>query len=111
MAFLYATEVAGMDAKESAAAATMFCNQFRSYERLSPGLQEDLRKTRAVHSAGGILAANAFAGAADGKEGREKAGVAGDKGELGIAVEQVHPCLRVHPETGRTMLYLFLACG
>ncbi len=40
LAFLYATEVGGIGGEEeSLRAATVFANQFRTYERLSPGLQ------------------------------------------------------------------------
>ena len=63
---------------------TMFCNQYRSYNRLSPGLQHLLRDLRAEFT-GARLAA--LAGSDE-------------------VPSTFHPVVRTHPETGHKSIYL-----
>lgn len=90
---------------------TCFANCQKAYETLSPGLKQFLERTRAVHSGKGLLTATRgggrnssgnFVGSKDGV----KFGAENEK-ELGVPVETLHPCVRVHPESKRPGLYLY----
>jgi len=79
---------------------TLWSNQELAFDRLSEGLKAMLRRLRAVHSAG-----NAYA--ADGFLARTAAGrtMQIDTNDDALA-EQVHPVVRVHPDTGREALFV-----
>ncbi|MDX1650342.1 MAG: TauD/TfdA family dioxygenase [Myxococcota bacterium] len=66
---------------------TMFANQHRAFERLSPGMQRLLEGLRAVHTGRGLAAVT---------------GKGDDWREHG----QLHPVVRTHPETGRKALFV-----
>jgi taurine dioxygenase len=91
---------------------TQFCNLHAGYESLSHGLQRLLGTLRAVHTGVRFLYkpdgenrenrlyhAVAAAGSAGSDEERSLT-------ELGTPMEQLHPCVRVHPETGRLALMI-----
>ena len=87
LALLYARQPLEMEGVDE---DTCYSNSYRAYENLSRGLQEFLRTRRAVHKA-------AFFNSYNGK-GQPKGATAS---ELGIPLEQLHPCVRTHPETGK----------
>lgn len=78
---------------------TMWSDQERSFETLSPGLRDTLRGLRFVHSAG-------WAYSADGVLARTAAGrtMTIHTSDEALA-EQVHPAVTVHPNTGREALF------
>lgn len=77
---------------------TLFANQYRAYETLSPGMQEMLSGLTAIHSARGPFA----------PEGRSKSNWKNMHVETSEKAfeEQEHPVIRTHPETGRKMLFV-----
>lgn len=85
---------------------TLFSSSYAAYESLSPGLRAFLQSTRAVHSGAFLL--NPRYGAKN-YEGKNNAGAAyrseGGDG-FDIPIEQLHPCVRKHPETGRPCLFV-----
>ena len=76
---------------------TMFANQYRAFETLSPAMQELLTPLRAVNS-------SAMADVSKTREDRVR-GMEGDARDY----EAVHPVVRTHPETGRQALYVNVA--
>ena len=70
----------------SAGGDTMFANQYAAFETLSPGLQQTLRGLRAIHSGEGLWR---ISGA-----------------DPAQAPRTPQPVAMVHPETGRTALYV-----
>lgn len=86
---------------------TCYCNIHKAYEQLSPGMKEWLGRTRAVHSAALFL--NGFDFKADRPSGLDALGRSFEersKAELGIPLETIHPCVRLHPETGQPTLFV-----
>ncbi len=78
---------------------TLFANQYRAYESLSPGLREMLDGLRAVNSA------------AKGRAMQSRDDRIADAG-TGLAAETMtaeHPVVRTHPETGRKALFVSTA--
>jgi len=81
---------------------TLFANQYRAYETLSPGMRRMLEGLRAVHTARHIY----------GLAGRTTDTY--NKGQNAMAIlpsaqahgEVDHPVVRTHPETGRKCLYV-----
>lgn len=65
---------------------TMFANQYAAFEALSPGMQRMLRGLRAVHSGEGYYRLTGL--------------------DPADAPETAQPVALVHPETGRTALYV-----
>jgi sulfonate dioxygenase len=82
--FLYALDV------PEAGGDTLFSNQVKAYERLSPAFQERLAGLKAVHS------------------GFEQATAAEQKGSFvrRAPVSSIHPLVRTHPATGEKALYI-----
>ncbi|KIX02646.1 uncharacterized protein Z518_08588 [Rhinocladiella mackenziei CBS 650.93] len=82
--FLYALDV------PDAGGDTLFVNQAKAYERLSPAFRERLTGLRAVHS------------------GYEQATSAANKGSTirRNPVSSIHPVVRTHPATGEKALYV-----
>ncbi|MDH3685411.1 MAG: TauD/TfdA family dioxygenase, partial [Myxococcales bacterium] len=78
---LYALEV------PDAGGDTLFANQHKAYERLSPGLKRMLDGLRAIHT-GKLL------------------GALSGEGERWKQHGQAHPVVRTHPETGRKALFV-----
>jgi taurine dioxygenase len=76
---------------------TMFANQYRAFETLSPGLQEVLEPLRAINS-------SALADVSKTREDRMR----GQEGDSHDYVAS-HPVVRTHPETGRKALYVNVA--
>jgi taurine dioxygenase len=79
---------------------TMFANQYKAFEALSPALQEVLLPLRAINS-------SAMADVSKTREDRLR-GQDLD-GEAGRDYEASHPVVRTHPETGRKALYVNVA--
>ncbi|KIW57097.1 hypothetical protein PV05_05696 [Exophiala xenobiotica] len=82
--FLYALDVPG------AGGDTLFVNQAKAYERLSPAFRERLAGLQAVHS------------------GYEQATSALNRGSIvrRDPVSSIHPVVRTHPATGEKALYV-----
>lgn len=82
--FLYALDV------PKAGGDTLFVNQVKAYERLSPAFRERLAGLKAVHS------------------GFEQAASAKAKGSIyrREPVSSIHPLVRTHPATGEKALYV-----
>ncbi len=79
---------------------TLFANQIAAWEALSPQLQARLQDKQGVHSARRGYARDGMYGERD--QGRSMAIRFGDD----ALATQLHPIARVHPETGRTALYV-----
>ena len=79
---------------------TLFANQYAAWEALSPAMQALLRDKRGIHSARRGYARDGMYGERD--AGRSMAIRYGDD----ALATQAHPIARVHPETGRTALYV-----
>lgn len=85
---------------------TCFCNMYKAYDSLSPGLRGFLEPRRAVHSGGYLIDPKS-----KNKNYRNRDGTihgAQSEEEMGMAVEQLHPCVRIHPETKKPLLYVNL---
>lgn len=82
--FLYALDV------PKAGGDTLFVNQAKAYERLSPAFRERLAGLQAVHS------------------GYEQATAAQNRGSFvrRNPVSSIHPLVRTHPATGEKALYV-----
>ncbi|ETN46754.1 uncharacterized protein HMPREF1541_00943 [Cyphellophora europaea CBS 101466] len=82
--FLYSLDV------PDAGGDTIFANQAKAYERLSPAFRERLEGLKALHS------------------GYEQAGAAEAKGTFvrRAPVSSIHPLVRTHPATGEKALYV-----
>ena len=79
---------------------TLFANQYDAWEALPAALKTNLREAMAVHSARRGYAPSGRYGAKD--QGRSMAIVYSDS----AMATQLQPVARVHPETGRTALYV-----
>jgi taurine dioxygenase len=71
---------------------TMFCNMYKAYESLSPGLRATLDPLKAVHSAAQLQRRN-------------------NAKSYNIPIKEIpppviHPVIRTHPETGRRALFV-----
>lgn len=100
---------------------TSFCNMYRAYEFLSPGLRDFLGRTRVINTMqqyrGGrndLLAIKNKQIVDDPEKAKKRITFGSLDGGIGdpteaevfrIPVEQLHPCVRQHPETGRLSLY------
>jgi len=72
---------------------TMFCNMYKAFESLSPGLQKTLQSLSGVHSAESLQARNNENGT-DAKPIQD------------IPPPSIHPIVRIHPESNRKSLYI-----
>ena len=79
---------------------TLFANQYDAWDALEPDLQALLRGRQGVHSAGVGYSRDGLYGEKD--KGRSMA-IRWDDSALAT---QLQPIARVHPETGRTALYV-----
>ena len=79
---------------------TLFANQYAAWDALSPAMQALLRDKQGIHSARRGYARDGMYGERD--AGRSMAIRYGDD----AMATQSHPIARVHPETGRTALYV-----
>ncbi len=79
---------------------TLFASQYAAWEALSPAMQALLRPLQGVHSARRGYAPQGRYGAGD--VGRSMA-IRYDESAMAT---QTHPIARVHPETGRTALFV-----
>jgi len=79
---------------------TLFANQYLAWEALSPAMQALLRDKQGIHSARRGYARDGMYGERD--AGRSMAIRYGDD----ALATQPHPIARVHPETGRTALFV-----
>lgn len=79
---------------------TLFANQYAAWEALSPAMQALLRDKQGIHSARRGYARDGMYGERD--AGRSMAIRYGDD----ALATQTHPIARVHPETGRTALFV-----
>lgn len=79
---------------------TLFANQYAAWEALSPAMQALLKDKQGVHSARRGYAKNGRYG--EGDKGRSMA-IRFDDSALAT---QTQPIARVHPETGRTALFV-----
>lgn len=79
---------------------TLFANQYAAWDALSPAMQALLRDKQGVHSARRGYAKNGRYG--EGDKGRSMA-IRFDDSALAT---QTQPIARVHPETGRTALFV-----
>ena len=72
---------------------TLFCNMYKVFEELSPGLQKTLEGLRALHSAEALVR-------------RNNANDNNAKPITSVPGMVSHPVVRTHPETGRKALYV-----
>lgn len=72
---------------------TMFCNMYRAYEQLSPGLKAMLDRLRAAHSGEATLRRNNL-------EHNDGLPIEG------VAPPTLHPVIHTHPRTGRKALFV-----
>ncbi len=79
---------------------TLFANQYAAWDALSPAMKALLQDKQGVHSARRGYAKNGRYG--EGDKGRSMA-IRYDDSALAT---QTHPIARVHPETGRTALFV-----
>jgi taurine dioxygenase len=79
---------------------TLFANQYAAWEALSPAMQTLLRDKQGIHSARRGYARDGMYGERD--KGRSMA----IKFDDSALATQTHPIARVHPETGRTALFV-----
>jgi taurine dioxygenase len=79
---------------------TLFANQVAAWEALSPQLKTRLQDKQGIHSARRGYARDGMYGERD--QGRSMAIRFGDD----ALAMQLHPIARVHPETGRTALFV-----
>jgi taurine dioxygenase len=79
---------------------TLFANQYAAWDALSPPMKALLQDKQGVHSARRGYARDGMYGERD--QGRSMAIRFGDD----ALATQTHPIARVHPETGRTALYV-----
>ncbi len=88
-------------ARESPAVGgdTIWTNQMLAFEALSPAMQRMLEKLTVMHSAKRSYGPQGTYADDDLKSMRIQASDAALK-------EQPHPCIRTHPETGRSILYV-----
>jgi taurine dioxygenase len=77
---------------------TVFGNQYRAYEALSPAMQRMLGGLRAVYSDTRVTGANVTRNQNSATQTRQDDNFRHSEG--------VHPVVRTHPETGRKALYL-----
>ena len=90
---------------------TMFANQYLAFETLPAELQEKLQNMEAVHSSAmphgqeNARFASVARNHAPSKEDRTF-DVSGDVVEAVEVIENTHPVVRVHPITGRKVLYV-----
>jgi taurine dioxygenase len=77
---------------------TLFANMYLAYETLSEGMKAMLRPLKAVHSAADAFGPNAkrYAGKRSTLLRNQEAALA----------ETEHPVVRIHPETGRKLLFV-----
>ena len=85
---------------------TMFANLYRAYEALSPGMQAMCERLTVIHSLSGKFGTDG-----QGRGGGFKAvpGGEGNYDEETLALfrkETEHPLVRIHPETGRKLLFV-----
>lgn len=95
-------------AREDVDDDTCFSNQYTVYEALSPGLRQFLDSTSAWHTGKGILQDmrnRLRANESLKKDEKKKEPEAADP-FFGVPLEQLHPCARRHPETGKVSLYV-----
>ena len=88
-------------ARESPAVGgdTLWTNQMLAFEALSPGLQKTLEGLKVMHSAKRSYGPQGTYADDDLKSMRIKASEEALK-------EQAHPCIRTHPESGRSILFV-----
>ena len=79
---------------------TLFANQYAAWDALSPAMQALLRDRQGIHSARRGYARDGMYGERD--KGRSMA----IKYDDSALATQTHPIARVHPETGRTALFV-----
>ncbi len=79
---------------------TLFANQYDAWDALAPAMKSRLLGRQGIHSARRGYAPTGMYGAAD--KGRSMAINYSDD----AMATQLHPIARVHPETGRTALYV-----
>jgi len=79
---------------------TLFANQYAAWDALSPTMQALLQDKQGVHSARRGYARDGMYGERD--QGRSMAIRYGDD----ALATQLHPIARLHPETGRTALFV-----
>ena len=78
---------------------TIWANQMNAFDALSPGMQRMLEGLKVMHSAKRSYGPQGAYADDDLKSMRIQASEAALK-------EQAHPCIRTHPETGRSILYV-----
>jgi taurine dioxygenase len=79
---------------------TLFANQYAAWETLEPSLKAELKDLEGIHSAARGYAPDGLYGEAD--EGRSMA----IRYSSEAYKTQCHPIAKVHPETGRTALFV-----
>jgi taurine dioxygenase len=79
---------------------TLFANQYAAWEALSPSMKSLLQDKRAVHSARRAYSREGMYGERD--KGRSMAIRYSDS----AMSTQLHPIMRIHPETGRPALFV-----
>ena len=78
---------------------TIWTNQMLAFDALSDGLKKKLEGMRVMHSAKRSYGPQGAYADDDLKSMRIKVGEEGTR-------EQAHPCIRTHPETGRSILFV-----
>jgi taurine dioxygenase len=77
---------------------TLYCNLYRAYEMLSPGLSAALENMTTIHSA-----IRSYGPRASLKDHMENMTITND---VNTPTEMEHPAIRVHPVTGRKALWV-----
>ena len=77
---------------------TLYCNLYRAYEMLSPGLSAALENMTTIHSA-----IRSYGPKASMKDHMENMTITND---VDTPTEMEHPAIRVHPVTGRKALWV-----
>jgi len=75
---------------------TLFANQYMAWETLSDGMKDLLRPLKAVNSSAKAAA----------QVTRNRGDADGPGKDARTRREAIHPVMRIHPETGRPLLYV-----
>lgn len=81
---------------------TLFASQYAAWDALSPSMKQRLKDAKAIHSARRGYAPNGTYGEKDREKGRSMA----IRFSETAMKTRLHPIARVHPETGRTALFV-----
>lgn len=92
---------------------TLFTNKYRAYDQLSPGLKDFLHNRWAIHSMkqykrgkANLVSAKNLGTGTDGQANKAREEFDAFEADVyKIPDEQLHPCIRQHPETGKFSVF------